>query len=200
MLRRLLSLVLFTVLVAGCTGSSNPLAMLRGRPPVQSEIITTSALEPPVRPDDCYLDMVFDRNPVRPYVVIGRVSTTWIGTDEQGLDAMESSAMTPLRSAACRAGGHVLFQYDATQRDQWVPRSGGGEAAPRGSFARAIHASALVAVYVSRDGSVLSPPSGAHRVIRVPAALTPGPDAEAEGGIHPSWEPGITDPWAVPAP
>ncbi len=196
--RTLLGIFSVATFVTGCAATTSPTSLLRGRPAVRSHIISTSSVEPPVRPDDCYVDMVFDRNPVRPYVVIGRVSSSWVGTGEHGLDGSDRDVLDPLRAEACRAGGHVVFQYQSSYDDDWlsIPR---GESVSIMGFVRRIRSTALVAVYVTRDGSVMQAPSGARRVIRIPASLpgeAEGPDASG----HPAWEQGITDPWAVPAP
>ncbi len=191
----LLLIVANALLIGGCA-TQNPTTLLRDQPSVRSNMIRSSAMEPRSRPEDCYLDLVLDRNPVRPYVVVGRVSAVWIGTDEQALEADEEQALEALRAEACRAGGHALFRYGSSQRDQWIAHSGGAQ---RGSLVRTIRSYALVAVYVSPDGELLTPPTGPRQVIRVPAALPEAVEGVRERGIHPAWERGITDPWAVPA-
>jgi hypothetical protein len=68
-------------------------------------------------------------------------------------------------------------------------------------FARTVTATAIMAVYVRRDGTPMEAPVGARRVIRVPTPLElqVGVPSDTTDEAAMAWEQGITDPWAVPA-
>lgn len=198
--RALCAILILAMSAVGCAATSPLTNLLRGQLAIRSGIVRTSSLEAQPRAEDCYLDLVFDRNPTRPYVVIGRVTASWVGTDQRALDALDEQVLAPLRVEACRAGGHALFLFESSFDDQWITHSGSsGETHHRGGYSRSIYAHALVAVYVRRDGSLMPAPTSAQRIIRIPSALPNEEEGRTEDGIHPAWERGITDPWAVPA-
>ena len=91
-----------------------------------------------------------------------------------------------------------MFRVSSHFQDQWVPTDP-NDAAGRGFLARTIRSTALVGVYVARDGSVMAAPQSPRRVIRVPAVVEEGARAEdPDEGL--TWDQGIENPWAVPAP
>lgn len=194
------AIILLTVTGCGATGT-NPLRMLGGQPHVETALLSTHNIESPPRPDNCYVDMVLDRSPERPYVVLGRVTTLWTGTDRVGLAATEAVAVPHLRAQACRSGGHVVFQVRSHYQDEWVSRTT-TRASNRDLMVRTIRSTALVGVYVERNGRVLAAPTGPRRVIRVPTSVESMPSSlEDEQEEDPlTWDQGLADPWAVPAP
>lgn len=200
--RRALGAALVLVLAAGgCAGFQRarpaPRTASRG-PEVATDFTPSAAVAAPSRPPDCYLDVVFDRSPERPYVVIGRVSASWLGRGRVALAATEAEVVPLLRREACRAGAHVIFSIETSSQDHLLL----GRRGPR--LARSVRGTAVAAVYVRPSGHLEPPPPGPGRVIRVPARLegeeTPAPAPGDERGDDIVWDEGLADPWAVPAP
>lgn len=202
--RALVIAVLWCLLSTGCaatTTTNNPLSLLRGEPHLLSSILSTGNFETPSRDGDCYLDIVLDRSPERPFIVVGEATALWTGTDAVALESTDRVVMDRLTGAACEAGGHVLFRMRSHYQDQWVPRSSSSGVRSRDVFVRTIRSIALVGVYVRRDGSLMPPPSGPRRVIRVPTPLDRtrrDPASSTDEAVDMAWDQGITDPWAVP--
>lgn len=194
------ALITLLITLGGCATTNNPLYLLRGQPHVATDLVSTMSTETQPRADDCYVDVVLDRSPERPYIVIGRATAVYTTTDRRALSTTDSNAIPHLRAEACRAGGHVLFDVASNYHDQWIPRTSSTTPSRRNLMVRSIHSTALVAVYVGRNGSVLAPPSGPRRVIRVPAQVEQGVGMVDEVEDDLTWDQGIADPWAVPAP
>ena len=186
--------------LAGCASTNNPLALLRGEAHVGSSMTPILSIEAPPRAADCHLDLVLDRSPERPYIVIGLVAAIWTGTDRQALNSNDSQIVPQLRARACQAGGHALFHVSTHYQDDWIPRTSSPRPPHRNALVRTIRGTALVAVYVRRNGSVMAPPERPRQVIRVPTRLE-RPIAVGEGEEDSfEWDQGIVDPWAVPVP
>jgi hypothetical protein len=206
--RRSAWVVVLFLLGGGCSPAATPVAVSQPRPEhivesptVHTALLATGTPGAPGRPADCHLDLVLDRTPVQPFVVLGRASAVWTATGRTAAEATDESALEALRGRACQAGAHALFSVRSHFQDHWLPPAIPGDT---WAFARTVRATALAVVYVSRDGSVLAPPERARRVIRVPRRLEPrdrppaGPPEDAATGL--AWDRGITDPWGVPVP
>jgi hypothetical protein len=192
--RGLAMVLLALALGAGCGAAPGPRA-LGARPQVTVATIPAPGVEAAARPERCYLDVVLDRSPERPYVLIGQVTAIWTGADRAALGTTAATVLPHLRRQACRAGGHVLYDIRSFYQDQWLEARG---AAPRG-FMRTIRMTGLVAAYVRRDGAFEPAPALPRSVIRVPAPVPPS--APAPLAAEPlAWDQGIADPWVVPAP
>jgi hypothetical protein len=167
-------------------------------PRAASAFTATSAIEAPARPADCHLDLVLDRHPERPYVVLGRVSSSWVGRGRAAARTSEAEVMRHLARAACRAGAHVLFLVETSSQDHPSPQG-------RAYFVRSLRGTAVAAVYVRPSGRLEPPPTAPRSVIRVPGSLEGAPmpvepaPGEAGQGAEEVWDQGIRDPWAVPA-
>jgi hypothetical protein len=187
-------------LAAGC-GAANVAELASGTSHVRSSVLSTQAVTSSARPEGCFLDTVLDRSPERPFVVTGLVTTVWSGMDRRGLRATDAEALAQLHDQACRAGAHAVFQIRTAVQDQWIPRATSGTTDAANVFSRTVVATAVMAVYVRRDGSVMPPPEAPRRVIRVPTQLElqEGAAADAADEASMAWGQGITDPWAVPA-
>lgn len=200
--RTLVVVVFWSLLSVGCASTTNnPLSLLRGEPHVLTSVNRTSNIEATPRTGSCYLDIVLDRSPERPFIVVGEATALWTGTDATALEATDQVVMGRLTSTACEAGGHVIFRMRSHYQDQWVPRSSSSGLRNRDVLVRTIRAVALVGVYVRRDGSLMQPPSGPRRVIRVPTPLERNQNettGTADEAVDMAWDQGITDPWAVP--
>ncbi len=62
----------------GC-GAGGATVRIGGPANVQVSMLTAPGLSVRPRSDDCYVDVVLDRSPERPYVVLGRLSVLWTG-------------------------------------------------------------------------------------------------------------------------
>lgn len=191
-------MLLLCSLATGCVAASNVAELASGTSHVRSSVLATQSVVSTPRPEGCYLDLVLDRSPERPFVVLGQVTTVWTGMDRRGLRATDAEALTQLRDQACRAGAHAVFQVRTTVQDQWVPRRAADTA---NVFARTVVATAIMAVYVRRDGSLMPAAEQPRRVIRVPTSLElqEGAPVDAADEASMAWGQGIADPWAVPA-
>ncbi len=194
------SLVLTLVTLWGCS-STAPFCSTCGALS-SSSFDAISNITSQSRQDDCVLDVVLDRSPERPFVVLGMVSAARLSRSQQEGGETQSDIVPDLRVEACRAGGHVLFRVSATIEDHlWFDGA-------RSRFARTVAGTGIVAVYVTPAGDELPPPRVTRDVIRVPTRLErhsapePAPSSSTpDGGQRRlEWDQGISDPWAVPAP
>ncbi len=193
----MLRVALPLLLLNGCVVAS-PLAQLRNNEHLETSFIPTRNIDATPRDENCHLDVVLDRSPERPYIVVGRATAIWTGIDRAAVTAAEDEVIPTLYNRACSAGGHVVFRVSSHFQDQWI-HSPASQTGTRDFMVRTIRATALVGVYVARDGSALAPPSGPRRIIRVPAVMEEGARSEdPDEGL--TWDQGIENPWAVPAP
>ena len=159
----------------------------------------TSSVDAPRREEGCHVDVILDRAPERPFVVLGRLSASWLGRGATGLEATEAELHPLLLRAACGAGAHVVFALETSSQDH--PNEHG----ERRRFARYLRGTAIAGAYVTPEGRVGAAPASTGRVIRIPERVErPGGSTEpsgeppgAEAGAV--WEQSIRDPWAVPS-
>lgn len=195
----LLPLVLLTCLLSAACVPQAPASSLMRRPQQSARFSPATTLAAQPRGESCVLDVVLDRHPERPYVVLGLVSANWVGRGRRALETSESVLLERLQRAACEAGAHVLFGLDTATEDHfWLDGT-------RTRFGRSLHGSAIVGVYVTPRGRVADPPTTSRPIIRVPARLestSPAPPAGDDTASEDvtTWEQGIADPWAVPTP
>ncbi len=190
-------LVFTAYALGGCvTRNNNPLTLLHGGTHIESSMLQASGVEATQRTPECYLDVVLDRSPERPYVILGRATALRTEVGRAALTTTGADVLPHLRQEACRAGGHVLFQVRSHYQDQWIS---GVNTRQRRPFVRTVRMTGLVGVYVRRDGNAVAAPTSPRRVIRVPTQVDRTTTIEPEDdGL--TWDQGIADPWAVPAP
>jgi len=145
--RKILSVVLSVALGAGC---------------VHNGFTPATTMRLPPRPEGCYLDLVFQGEPLYPYVVLGRVSTDSTAAGLGALGETNEAAMERLQAEACEVGAHGLMQAGAASQGTWT---GNG-------YSRSTTGSAVAFVYVDQAGRPLPPPRGPQTVIH-PGSLTP---------------------------
>lgn len=120
----------------------------------------TASVNSPPRPPGCYVEVVLTPQPLYPYVIIGRVTAEGTAPGIWGMvGENESVALQRLRDEACAAGGHFIMNPDTGSNASWN----------RDGFSRSSRGAAVVGVYVTPQGQVLPPPTGA-----TPAVVIPG--------------------------
>jgi hypothetical protein len=110
------------------------------------------------RPPDCYLDVVFQGEPTRPYVALGAVATDSTGPQLFTIGENNVVAVRRVVEQACALGAHGLMNLAANT--QYVPVG-------KGNW-KSTTASAVAFVYVDASGRPLPPPDGPS------AAVQPG--------------------------
>ncbi len=124
---------------------------------VHTGFTATAGLQSKARADDCFIDVVLDGRPDRPYQVIGRITTTSSMPGIFALGENEEIALARMKREACRVGAHVIFNIGTDSQGHWGYRH----------YSRSTRGGATVAVYVSpSDGQVLNPPLGFRIVDR----------------------------------
>jgi hypothetical protein len=144
----------------------------------------TTGLNLPPRPQNCYLDMIFQGLPPYPHVIIGQVSTDSTAPGIFALGESNDVAVQRMKEQACLVGAHGLMKVDASSQGVW---NGDG-------ISKSTSGGAVAFVYVDPQGRPLSPPT-APRIIIQPGAY---PNPAAGGPTQASWAP--PPPQAAPPP
>jgi hypothetical protein len=145
------------VLVAGAGGC------------IHNGFTPTTGLSLPPRPENCYLDMIFQGMPPYPYVVIGQVSTDSTAPGLFALGESNDVAIQRMKEQACLAGAHGLMQVGANSQGTWT---GNG-------YSKSTSGGAVAFIYVDPAGRPLPPPNAPRLVIQPGAYPNPAAGAYA---------------------
>ena len=119
----------------------------------------TTGLNLPPRPQNCYLDMIFQGNPPYQYVVLGQISTDSTAPGIFALGESNDVAVQRMKEQACLVGAHGLMQVGANSQGVWT---GDG-------YSKSTSGGAVAFIYVDPQGRPLPPPN-APRIVIQPGA------------------------------
>jgi hypothetical protein len=153
---------------------------------VHTGFTPTTGLQLAARPENCYLDMIFQGAPPYPYVVIGQISTDSTAPGLWALGESNDVAVSRMKEEACRVGAHGLMQVGANSQGVWT---GNG-------YSKSTSGGAVAFIYVDPAGHPLPPPNAPRVVIQQGAYPNPAP-----GGYAPAtYPPPPAPPPPPPAP
>jgi hypothetical protein len=161
------------LLVVGIFGLSGPACVHTGFTP-------TTRLNLPIRPENCYLDMIFQGPPPYPYVVIGQISTDSTAPGLFALGENNDVAIQRMKAQACAVGAHGLMQVGASSQGVWT----------NDGYSKSTSGGAVAFIYVDPTGRPLAPLNAARIVIQ-PGAY-PNPAAAAASPPAVSGSPSAT--------
>lgn len=146
----------------------------------------TTGLNMPPRPQNCYLDMIFQGAPPYPYVVLGQISTDSTAPGIFALGESNDVAVQRMKEQACLVGAHGLMQVGANSQGIWT---GDG-------YSKSTSGGAVAFIYVDPQGRPLAPPNAPRIIIQPGAYPNPAPAGYAPANYQQQQPP----PQAYPAP
>jgi hypothetical protein len=143
-----------------------------------------------MRPEGCYLDMIFEGIPPDAYVVIGQITTDSTAPGIFALGENNEVALQRMQAEACRVGAHGLMHAGTSSQGVWT---GNG-------YSRSTSGGAVAFVYVDPYGRPTPPPRGPRTLIHPGGLSAPQPAAPPPGTPPPSAAPPAPPPAPPPPP
>lgn len=136
---------------------------------VSNAFTPSTTMKLAVRPEGCYLDVIFDGVPPYAYVVIGRVTTESTAPGLFAIGEDNDAALARMKDEACHAGAHGLLHVGSSSQGVWT---GDG-------YSKSTTGAAVAFVYVDDAGHPLPPPRGPRLMIRPGGYGLPPPASAA---------------------
>jgi hypothetical protein len=140
---------------------------------VHTGFTPTTGLNLPPRPQNCYLDMIFEGLPPYPHVIIGQISTDSTAPGIFALGESNDIAVQRMKEQACLVGAHGLLKVGSNSQGVWT----------RDGYSKSTTGGAVAFIYVDPQGRPLAPPNAPRIIIQQGAYANP---AAGGGGYAPA--------------
>jgi hypothetical protein len=133
---------------------------------VHTGFTPTTGMNLPPRPENCYLDMIFQGPPPYPHVIIGQISTDSTAPGLFAIGENNDVAVQRMKQQACLVGAHGLMKVDASSQGSWT----------NNGYSKSTSGGSIAFVYVDQYGRPLPPPNAPRVIIQQGAYATPQPN------------------------